>query len=409
MKLRVKFIATLLSLATISFGQQHHYHYQRELKGVNDAWHKIILPDEVFGKVTQQLSDIRILGITASHDTLEAPYFIRFTAPKMASKPIDFKLLNSSHNDKGYYFTFEIPTIKPINALELDFEQQNFDWQTKLEGSRNQNEWFVLTDNYRILSIKNNLTDYRFTKLIFPTASYRYFRLQIKTSEKPELKLASLSQNEQVNGVFKNFTLQRFNIKENKATKETQISISLQQAVPICRLKIVSKDTFDYYRPIRISYLSDSIRTPKGWQYSYSTLASGILNSIETNEFNFSPTIAQHLEIYIQNNDNRPLHLSTTQVSGYVYELVARFTEKATYYLVYGNPDAELPNYDISRFSEKVPEPLEALALGDEKPTSNENLNATQPLFQNKLWLWVLMVLIIGVLGGFSINMIRKG
>jgi len=76
----------------------------------------LILPNNIFGKVSQNLSDVRIFGITANNDTVEAPYSIRQATEKISSKEVAFKTLNASHNDKGYYFAFEIPTTESIKS-----------------------------------------------------------------------------------------------------------------------------------------------------------------------------------------------------------------------------------------------------------------------------------------------------
>ena len=99
---------------------------------------------------------------------------------KVVRTEVDFKLLNTTNNEQGYYFTMEVPTEEPVNELKLNFKQDNFDWLLSLEGSQNQQEWFRIVDDYRILSIKNPETNYQFTKVTFPNTKYRFFRFQIK-------------------------------------------------------------------------------------------------------------------------------------------------------------------------------------------------------------------------------------
>jgi len=409
MKLRIKLLSILLLFnCSFIYGQIDQYNYKRELKGISEQWHKIILPDEVFGKTSNDLTDIRIFGITADNDTLETPYFLRIASERASNKDVSFKTLNTSHNIKGYYFTFEIPTIEAINQIKLDFKQNNFDWQIKLEGSQNQIDWFTVIENYRILSIKNEITDFQFTKLSFPSSKYRFFRLRIDSKEKPELTSARISQYEIINGTFKNYTIRKFNVKENKENKETEIDIELQMPVKVSHLKIDINSSFDFYRPITIKFLTDSIKTEKGWKYNYSTLTSGTLNSIEENEFKFSNTNVQRLKILIHNHDNQALTINSIQVKGNVHELVARFTEHASYILTYGNKIASRPNYDIDRFTDKVPINITALELGDELKIEKDKVSKTDPLFKNMTWLWTIMGLIILVLGWFSIKMIRK-
>jgi hypothetical protein len=409
MKLRIKILTTLLfTTYSFSYGQINEYSYRRELKGRSEQWHKIILPDDIFVKLSQDLADIRIFGITAGNENIEAPYLIRIATEKITIKEVEFNTLNASHNDKGHYFTFEIPASEPINQIKLNFSQKNFDWQIKLEGSQNQIDWFTVAENYRILSIKNEITDFQFTKLIFPSSKYRFFRLLIDSKEKPELTVASIAQHEISDGTFRNYTIRKFNVKENRETRQTEIEIELKMLVPVSHLKIHVKDSFDYYRPVTIKYLTDSIKTEQGWKYNYSTLTSGTLNSIEKNEFKFSSMTVQKLKIFIHNQDNQPLTIDTIQVKGYAHELVARFTAQATYFLTYGNKAAASPNYDLDRFTDKVPETLTTLELGNELTLEKEEISLTDPLFKNKTWLWTIMSLIILLLGWSTVKMMKK-
>ena len=398
----------LFLLCSNSFGQINQYNYKRELNGISEQWHKVVLPNEVFGKVSQNLSDIRIFGIKENNDTIEAPYLLRLTNDKVSNKDIAFKVINDSWNDKGYYFTFEIPSTEPINQIKLDFGQENFDWRLKVEGSQNQKEWFTITENYRILSIKNRITDFQFTKLTFPSSKYRFFRLLIDSKEKPDLKVASISQQEISKGFLRNYPIKNISTKENKQSKQTEIDIELQSPVPVSKIKIDILDTFDYYRPVTIKYLTDSFKTEKGWKYRYNTLTSGTLNSIEKKHFKFNSTTFQKIKIFIHNHDNQALDIGSINVKGYAHELVARFTEPATYFLTYGNNKAVKAQYDIAQFADKIPKKLTAIEIGNEMTIEKEGISVTEPLFKNKNWLWAIMIFIILLLGWFSLKMMRK-
>lgn len=398
----------LVFLCTQAFAQIEQYDYKRELNGVSEQWHKLILPNDIFEETSKGLSDLRIFGITAANDTIEAPYLLRIAAESISSRAVSFNTLNESHNEMGYYFTFEIPTSDPINQIELEFEQQNFDWQLQLEGSLDQQEWFTVIDDYRILSIKNDITDFQFTKLTFPRSKYRFFRVRIDAKEKPELQAASITQTEIEDGLYSNHPINKKEIQENKQLKQTEIDINMPLNVPISYIEIDVVDTIDYYRPVTIRYASDSIKTEKGWKYTYKTLASGTLNSIEKNIFKIRSTKAKKLKILIHNQDNRSLTLGEIKIKGYVHELIARFTEPATYFLCYGNTGVSKPRYDIQQFAEKIPSTLTALNLGKEQLIEKPTLLQVEPLFKNKTWLWVVMIIIILLLGWFSIKMIRN-
>lgn len=87
---------------------------------------------------------------------------------------------------------------------------------------------------------------------------------------------------------------------------------------------------------------------------------------------------------------------------------MTRFTEPATYFLTYGNENVGSPHYDIDRFTDKVPETLLALELGEELTIEKVEASGANPLFKNKIWLWTVMTIMIALLGWFSIRMIQK-
>lgn len=410
MKVKAKFVSYIvLILCSFGYGQINDYNHKRELQGITAQWHKVVLPEDIFAKISSNnLFDIRIFGITAANDTIETSYMLQIKSEKIAANEIDFKIINTSHNKNGYYFTLEVPTEESINQLKLDFEQQNFDWQIKLEGSQNQQEWFTVVDNYRILSIKNSATDYQFTNVIFPTSRFHYFRLLINSKEKPELSATKVTFHEINNGNLTTYATTNVKTALNKQQKLTELELDLKSAVPVNSIKIGIKESFDYYRPVTIQYLIDSIKTEQGWKYNFGKLTSGTLSSIDNSEFKFQSTELQRLKISIHNLDNEPLTIESITVKGYVHELVARFVEPATYFLTYGNKKAAKPNYDISRFSSKVPVTLTSLTLGDEQAIEKTALMVTEPLFKNKIWLWAIMAIVILILGWFSINLIKS-
>lgn len=408
MKPKLKILIFLIFVGHSAWSQMQHYTYERKLPDVSEGWYKIIIPDEMYNKISADFRDIRIFGITAKNDTIESPYLLKVLADKVNDQNIRFKILNTSHNEKGYYFTFETDATEPVNQITFDFRQKNFDWQVTLEGSQNQQEWFTLIEKYRILSIKNPQTDFRYTTLSFQDSKYRFYRLFIESKTSPELLSATITQHHTTDGEYKSYLVNNFVITNNKETKETIADVELKQPVPVSFIKISVHNKFDFYRPLTIEYLVDSFKTEQGWKYNYRTMTTGILNSIGSNEFSFPGTIAQRLRLYISNLDNQPLTIDSILVKGYVHELIVRITGKANYFLVYGNKEARLPTYDLNHFTEKIPDTLQQLIPENEMLINQGKISGNQLLFQNKIWLWIVITLAILILGWFTIRMMKK-
>jgi hypothetical protein len=409
--MKVKVITSLsfmLFVCAISLGQMSEYNYKIELKGVTNDWHRIVLPNSVFEELDTSLNDIRIFGITAENDTIEVPYLLKIKSEKIKNTTIRFRKINESFNASGHFFTFEIPSETPVNIIKLDFEQQNFDWRVQLDGSQDNKEWFTISKDYRILSINNNLSSYQFSRISFPDSKYRYYRVFIETKDKPILNSATIDFKETKEADFQNYEISKFQSSRNSATKKTEIEITLKERVAVSLIKLNVEDSFDYYRPITIQYLTDSVETEKGWKSNYQTLSTNTLSSIEESSFRFKSRLLQKLKIIIYDGDNQPLAINSVETKGYMHELIGRFTQPAEFYLVYGNDKPMKANYDIAKFANNIPEKSTELQLMQPQLIEKTATNSMGPLFENKIWLWLMMGLIILILGYFSLKMIQK-
>lgn len=408
LKLKIKLFPLLLLCASIANAQTNTYKFKRNITGVNTVWHKMALPDDLYKKANAGFEDLRIFGINGK-DTIEVPYLLKQRADKVTTNDITFKQINQSANPNGYYYTFQSSEINLINQIKLAFKQENFDWKVKLEGSNDNKEWFVILSDYRILSIKNNDTDYQFTKLNFPDSKYQYFRITVKSPVQPELLEAKISKTDTIKGSYQELKYQSFDLKNDVSKKETAIDVTLANPVPLSYLKLNAQSDFDFYRSIKIEYATDSFKTDKGIQYNYANLYEGTISSLEEPAFNFANTITSRLKITIQNNDNKPLRLSALQLKGNIYEIIARFDEpKDEYALYYGNEKAISPVYEIEKFENKIPTNLTNVNIGAEQQNPAYTIKTEKPLFENKAWLWVLMAVIIALLGWFSFKMLRN-
>ena len=71
-----KILFIIILIAHSSYAQLHTYYYKQQLQGVNpNAWHKITLPENIFGQMKSGYADLRIYGVSAT-DTIEIPYLL---------------------------------------------------------------------------------------------------------------------------------------------------------------------------------------------------------------------------------------------------------------------------------------------------------------------------------------------
>ncbi len=407
MKIKLFFLF-LIAFSICSFGQSEENNYKRELKDVDEQWHKIIIPNEMFSKLSSNLTDIRIKGVTKENDTLEIPYLINIVDDKKTIKDQHFKLINKSKNNKGYYFTFQMISEDLINEIILDLKQDNFDWLLTLEGGQNLTNWFTIVNDYRIVSINTDFTNYSYTSIKFSDSKYKYFRVFIKTAKNLDLLSAKIYLKESVKAELRNYEIKNIKKEENKKSKQSEIEVELEMSVPVSNIKIKAKNSFDFYRPFKIKYLKDSLKTKMSWKYIYKNLTSGTLNSIEKNDFKFRSVVLKKFKIIINNNDNKPLYITDIEVNGEIYELNCRFPDtSASYFITYGNLNLKKPIYDISKFANKIPENLSEISIEEEIKIEKTEISKIEPLFKSKIWLWAIMTIFILFVGWFSLKMIK--
>lgn len=399
-------ICTTLFFALLCFLANAQSHYERSIEGMPESWNKIVLPDGVFGKVTSNFSDIRIIGVNSESDTTEAPYLVKILSEVTEEAEIPFETINQTSNANGHFYTFKVATAQAFNELKLDFSESNFDWKVKLEGSQDQKEWFTVLEDYRIVAIENEQTEYRFTQLKFPKVQYDFLRIQIQNDKKPKLRSATIKERKNVEGSKRTYALQNWSVRQNE--KQTLLDIQLKEKVPVSRLKVKVKETTDFYRPLSIQYLRDSVKTDKGWKYAYRTISTDVLSSIGDQEFTFFPEITNKIRLLVRNDDNEPLDIEFVELSGDTHELWTRLKPNYQYTLQYGNHKLHAPNYDIARFRDKIPAVLPSLKLGKEVWVTEAEAPIATPLFENQLWLWAILLVIIGVLGRFTLKMLSK-
>jgi hypothetical protein len=390
-----------------SWAQMDHYNFIRSISEPTAQWHKIQLPLSVYQHVNNNFTDLRVYGITSAQDTLEVPFIVHLTKEETTRESQPLLLLNSSHTNEAYYYTFEVEGKKTINEIDLLFGLQNFDWRLELEGSEDQLEWFTVLENYRILSIRNDNTSFDFTKLSFPNSNFRYYRLKVRTESDPSFSGANISLISSKEGRYEKYDLVSFAKNENEEMKRSELDVALEYPSVISAVEVTVEDTVDYYRNVLFKVCTDSVETKSGMRYNYRTVGSGTLNSLSGNTFSISNVEAKNLHIEVQNQDNAPLRISSVEISGEKRELHIRFTEPANYFLAYGNAAARAPQYDIFNFRDKIPAELQSLELGAEQLIPKIPVEVVSPLFENKWWLWGIMGAIVLLLGWFSVGMLK--
>lgn len=413
----------ILTLLTLCFAvntvlantQFTDFSYSRALGNQQKGWHQLELPEDINAKTKAGFADIRILGVTETGDSLEVPFLELQNFQAANKKPKAnipaFEIINQSKRKEGAYYTFKLLDEREITAFKLHFKNLNFDWLVNLEGSHNQQKWFNILEDYRILGIKNGLTNYKFTTLKFPKSDFNYYRVLIKNKTDEALVSAEIETvPERLQQKYHILNINPEKLIENNNKKQTEIFLSLPYILTAENLTIKIKNDWDFYRRISIHKLSDSIKMKDGKRAHYHSFKNTILNSWDGNVIRLSKhQKIQHLKIIIYNEDNMPLEIESISVKYPIHKLAFRLPEKAGCTLFYGNHKATKPNYDLSYFKNKIPNELPNVALGNEVnvATLSASVSKSNKII-NKYFIWLFLGFTILLLAGFSLKMLRS-
>lgn len=401
-------LTALLVLITscACFAQQKDFQYKRMLPPVTQqGWYALTLPAEVFKNIQPDYADLRVVSITGQ-DTLEVPYILAVKEDEATEEVVQLREINKSRKDDKLYVTFELPKGYSVNYINLDIEEKNFDAYVTLEGSTDQHEWFEIIKQQRILSIQNDPVDFSSTILTFPETSYRFLRAQVENAKPLTLLSASFRRTTLKPGTFVNIDLQ-WNATQNKSTRQTVIDITFNQYQPVNKLTFDIPNEVDYYRAFTVEVLRDSAQTPKGWTYYYNTLYNGYLTSIDNNAIAFPATLAKKLRVTINNADNPPLTIRRITASSPQVQLIMRLNAGDNYFFLYGGKYIEAPSYDLMHFKDHIPDSATVITPQTEEYIGQPETHQS-PLFENKLWLWAAMALVIAILGFFTLKMMKN-
>lgn len=388
--------------------QIEDYEYRAKIKDASIGWNSINIPIDFFSYTANNLHDIRIFHRNPeTGEEIEQPYIFDIQTAETKFVSQSPKIINQTSQNDIFSYTFELTNKMTVNNITLNFKNQNFDWKIKLEGSMNLNSWATIVDDYRITSFRRDGTAFKLTDLTIPESKFNFYKISFQAEKQPILESVGIIKKEITVPNYRIYNGENTNRIEDKKSKTSIIEVDLGRKKPIDQLEFTTDYSNDFYRLFKVEGLIDSFATEKGWKYNYKHLYSGTINSFNEDVFKFKSQIVSKLKITVYNYDDQPIPLFKFIPKGPNYRLITKLDETENLFLVYGNELSTIPKYDITYFDAKIPEKLTEAVWEDPLyyPKSKEDSVFN---FKNKWWLWGIMILVIFILGSFTIKMLKE-
>lgn len=371
------FLLVIVPLIAQSPQKQENFKFVADFAGEiqKNTVYRFPLPVEVFKKCFRLASEIRIFDSTG----LEIPFLI-IDNKEGPEVPEYFDLEITGYNDFAGYSIVSLKSPKPtvpIIQLQLSVPQRDFKKSVELAGSYDQKIWTVLAkDSIYDFSSQVDLrkTDISFAKSDFPnlrlkisddmkknpipdSIQLKYDKLEFRVDQAKSEKLrfdritAKAVEKTEKKMIMDQVSFQSLPIELNK---ERNSEINLEANLPFSRIDLGVDGNY-FYRTVSV-YGSES-----GEKDAFHFITTGaiykfpLLGREESKSFVEPTPFADHYfryyKIIVENKNNPPLDIKKITFLWIQKNLFfVGLKDNSHYRLFVGNPDADLPDYDIARF-----------------------------------------------------------
>ncbi|MGZ4056999.1 MAG: hypothetical protein ACXVPM_18965, partial [Bacteroidia bacterium] len=267
----------------------------------------------------------------------------------------------------------------------------------------------------RIVRFQSSEQNFSYTTLNFQNTEYNYFRLKFNDDSSPRITVSNAYayENVSVPGNYNELKINDWKQTDNKSVrpgkeKTSEIIVNFPYPYLIDHIMISSKSKSDFYRNINVYGSNGTFHTKKGDIENWFIINTSVLSSEENNPIDCNDAATKKLKIEIINYDDEPIEISDIKAYGEQCRLVANLPVSDNVYLAYGKQNDHAPTYDLVHFKEKIPAALSEINYGKEEIKLNCSTGATNPVVQNKKWLWIAMAGVIVIIGFFALSMVRK-
>lgn len=428
MKNKLFFCLVAVTFAGSSlWGQQ--FNWSATVKPIHDTgFTKVLLTADITSKLKQDFSDIRI----KDQEKLDVPYLLyKDEAVHGLSRFVTYQMVASSLK-RGCcsFITVRNSSGKPIDHIVLEVNNADASRKMTLSGSYDGNRWFAVKDNYHVETFNGFFKgEKKTTSLIrfdFPLTDYTYYKFDFDDwhywwydYHYPVFVLRA-------GYVEPTFIPERcltlptpvFTVLDSPSIKQTVVLIDFSEPQYIDHIKFEFEENKlkkDYYRSATLyERLETNQKGKKVFNEVY--LNATVLSSLNDNELSIGGHKKRQLVLRINNEDDRPLHLSQIKALQVKHYLVSSIVKGQTYTLVFGNNKANAPVYDLQYFKNKIPDsltvviPEHPVALKRPKPIKKQENKKSEEagFFKNKLVIWIAIGLVAVLLLFMVSRMLRE-
>ncbi len=419
---RLLALAGLAALAVLATAAElppawQHWHYLRALEvepASESRLVKVTLPLEVYGKAQTNLPDLRVIDDTGREVAFVLEARLGRTSREWrAASVVDFGYFPELYT----YAVVEVPPeVERHNTLETLTDANDFFAWVEVAASdalpapeQEKAAWRVVRERAPIYRFRKEGVEGAQT-VTYPETRAHYLRLRITREDKQNLVLRACRVAHEVVEAAELVRLPAKSVSQPEAPvgqSKWQVDLGTNQ-VPASEVRFEVKQA-QFHRPVEVWASDDGERWTRagaGDIHRYST-ASGVQVQASL-KVEFDEARGRYWRVVVHNRNDPPLEGLTVELYGTPRHVLFQQEPQRSYRLLYGNEQAEAPQYELARLAD--PAEFEKAARG---AVGAEEVNTAwvdpRPWSErHSAVLWVALGIVVAVLVLLSIRSLRQ-
>jgi hypothetical protein len=375
-----------------------------ELQG-SGPYHALFLDEEVYGGTREDLGDLRIVNQSGNY----VPFYMDhgYGEAKEQSKTYSSSLVRSAIKKGNTLLDYKItPMSENVdiqgNILAIELPEVDFLKHIDVYGSYDGNQWEFIdqSDLYRTDQLVKSSIE------LGSEHKFEFYRLSVLNNVE-KLKFPSLQlihNTEELQWLdYKKLGDPSYEVKQVDGV--TEIIVNNESRLRINKMQLLTEGS-NFTRSVELyDDQGVNIRTV-GEQDLFRLDFKDVQimnNAITTPIPNSSPSFT----IRINNRDDSPLNIVDVHTEYIVDKLVFEDTDEGPYKLLYGNPNAIQPQYDIVNFKTHIEQEEVALGKLGTQVSLQEGFSKEEPTAwwqQQKVWFNGIIIFVSILLVGLLIK-----
>jgi hypothetical protein len=401
--------ALIIALFSMVFVQAQNHRFEAEIPVVSTTdYYQIQLAPALLGTVYSNASDLRIQNNKGE----EQAYFLTKESDKSIQKEfVAYPIVKQTLVPKGTsLLIFENKKKASISSINLLVNNADVAKKVRLSGSNDQQNWFVVKDQYFLQGFQGADTTTVLKMLRFPSSNYRYYQLSFDDSTSLPLHINAVGyyNTKLIKTRVTSFPLELKHTSDS--IKNSYYLLSTQDSSYLERLSFYVGGSEYFDRNAKIRAEKKPIRKRKIKTAKYSTLAKFNLKSDAANEVKINGNNFKQVELIINNQDDMPLSIDSVIGSFNNRYAVVKLEAGEHYKIYWGDKKAIKPKYDLVKFVSKIKpkatiKHLEIISITAKKKSVEKN---TIEWWQSTTIIWMVIGLVGLLLGYVAFKMINE-